>query len=89
MGELTTSNSISKEKLVYKMKRRTYILFTCNLFYNLNIELKESFLNHELVTSVPSARVLKFFTVFGTVLPKRPMTILPASSPPIDMSKNT
>lgn len=88
MGELTTSKSISEEILVYKIKCRTYILFTCNLFYNLT-ELKERFLNHELVTSVPSARVLKFFTVFGTVLPKRPMTILPASSPPIDMSKNT
>jgi hypothetical protein len=40
-------------------------------------------------TSVPSARVLKLYTVFGTVLPNRPITILPTSSPPIVMSKKT
>lgn len=32
---------------------------------------------------------MKFSTVFGTVLPNNPITILPASSPPIFMSKYT
>lgn len=41
------------------------------------------------VTSVPSAKVLKFFTVLGTVFPKSPITTLPASSPPIEISKKT
>ncbi|KAH9493692.1 hypothetical protein DERF_014429 [Dermatophagoides farinae] len=32
---------------------------------------------------------LKFSAVFGTVLPKRPIRILPADSPPIVMSNVT
>ena len=35
------------------------------------------------------ASSLKFSTVFGTVFPKRPITIRPAFSPPISMSKYT
>ena len=31
----------------------------------------------------------KFFTVFGTVFPNNPMTILPVGLPPIETSKNT
>ena len=36
----------------------------------------------------PSKTKLKFNAVFGTVSPKRPNTILPTFSPPIEISKN-
>lgn len=41
------------------------------------------------ITRVPSAKVLKFLTVLGTVLPNSPITIRPADLPSIVMSKKT
>lgn len=38
--------------------------------------------------TVPSAKVAKFSTVFGTVFPKSPITIRPVFLPPISISKN-
>lgn len=43
----------------------------------------------EPLTTVPSARVLKLRTVFGTTSPNRPITMRPISSSPILMSKYT
>ena len=37
----------------------------------------------------PVHNALKFYAVFGTVFPNKPITILPASTPSISMSKYT
>jgi len=51
--------------------------------------LQEQIYNDMQLTCVPTASVLKFLTVLGTVFPNNPMTIRPVFSPPISISKNT
>lgn len=78
-----TGARISRAVYIY----HTYLLLGDYVNNTLMFDLLFFFTRTKLITSVPSARVLKFFTVLGTVLPNRPITILPASSPPIDISK--
>lgn len=89
VGEIATLNH---EILDNTMERTAFI--RKSFAVNLKKEMDEKKLVREnkkimVLTLVPSHIFLKFSAVLGTVSPKRPISILPASSPPIVISKKT